>query len=140
MWFIYHCRHPNTLFSLKIKHSSLFIHFLACQLGITSIQGGKKINCLVKPEYNIIFPNEYTLDLHPSPLFYVDILDSKISTNNVFVGRRLPEKFHMINITSLIYSIGHGEVWSRMYFKIKDDKTFLHSPSNGLAFMLHPSI
>ena len=49
---------------------------------MTSTQGGNN-KCLGKPEDDLITPNEYKLDLLPSPLFLVDILDSQISANKV---------------------------------------------------------
>ena len=94
---------------------------------MTSTQGNKK-------------SNEYKLDLLPSPLFSVDFLDSQISANNVSAGRRRRENSHMIQITSLDNSIWRGEVWSKISFKIKVDKTFLRCPRKGVPFTLHPAI
>ena len=73
--------------------------------------GIQKINHLGKPAGDIITPNEYTLDMIPSPLFYVDILDSQISDNNVSAVRSWHENSHIIQITSLCESICQVEVW-----------------------------
>ena len=54
---------------------------------MTSMQVNKKSNFSEKHADNIITPNEYILDILPLPLFYVDILDSQISANNVSAGR-----------------------------------------------------
>ena len=64
-----------------------------------------------KLEDDIITPNEYTLDLITSPLFYVDILYLQISSNNVSAGRCQHKNYHMIQITSLGNSMWGGEVW-----------------------------
>ena len=51
------------------------------------MQGNKKRKVLGKTADDLITPNEYTLDLLPSSLFSVDILDKKILANNIPVGR-----------------------------------------------------
>ena len=45
----------------------------------------------------------------------------------------------MTNITSIGNSIWQGEVWLKIYFKIKIGKTFL-SPRKYYTFMFHPGI
>ena len=107
---------------------------------MTSTQVNKKRNHLGKPEYYIITLNEYILDLLHSPLFYVDILDSKIPDKNVSSGWHRNENSHMIHITSIEKSIWQGEVWSKIYFKIKVGKNFIHIPSKGMTFTLHPEV
>ena len=77
---------------------------------MTSTQGKKKIAILGKPANDLITPNNYILDLIPSPLFYINILDSKISVNIFSAGQHLHEKFHMIHIKSLNKSIWRVEV------------------------------
>ena len=97
-------------------------------------------NRMSKPADDIIMPNEYTLDLLPSPLFSGDFLDSQISANNISAGRPWRENSHMIQITSLDNSIWKGEFWSKMYFKKKVNKTFLCSLSKGVPFTLYIQI
>ena len=48
---------------------------------MTPTKGNKNINCLGKPENDLITPYKYTLDLLLSPLFSVYIMDSQISAN-----------------------------------------------------------
>ena len=61
---------------------------------------------LGKPADDLITRNEYTLDLLPLPIFYVAILDSQISANNVSTGWCQYENFHMTQIMSLGKYIG----------------------------------
>ena len=122
-----------------MKQSARFLHFITRQSVTASTQGNKKSNCLGKPENYIINPNEYTLYLIPLPLFSVDILESQISANNLPIGRYRHEKYHMIQITSLVNSIWRGEVWSRISFKINPGN-FFHSPRKVMTFMLNPEI
>ena len=46
----------------------------------------------------------------------------------------------MIQIKSLEKSIWQGEVWSKIYFKIKVSKNLFRSPRKGVPFTLHPAI
>ena len=70
--------------------------------------GNKKSNVLRKPADYIIMRNEYTLDLLPSPLFSVDILDSQISANGISLVQCWHGNSHMIHITSLDKFIWRG--------------------------------
>ena len=83
------------------------------------MQGNKNRNRLGKLADYLITPYYYTLDLLPSPLFSVDILDSQTSAHNVSTGRCQSENSHMIQITSLRKSILLGEFWSNIYLKNK---------------------
>ena len=105
-------------------HSARFLHFITFRSGMNPTQGEKKSNCLVKPANDLITTNEYTLDLIPSPLFSVYILDSQIPANKFSAGCHRHEKSHMIQNMSLDNSIWRGEVWSKIYLKIKSGKTF----------------
>ena len=70
-----------------------------------SMQGNKNSSDIGKPTDDLNTPNEYTLDLLPSPLFSVDILDPQILANNVSAGRYRHESPHMIQIMYLDNSI-----------------------------------
>ena len=102
--------------------------------------GKQKYNFKGKPANDLIIPNEYTFDLIPLPLFYVDILDSQISAHIFYVGQHWHEKYHIIQIIYLDNSIWQGKVWSKISFKINFYKNFLHSSRKGVLFTLHPEI
>ena len=66
--------------------------------------------------------------------YFLFILGSQIS------GRRQNENSHMIQIMSLENSIWRGEVWLKIYFKIKFGKTYLHGPRKGVPSTFNPKI
>ena len=100
----------------------------------------KKINNLGNPEYYLVTTNEYKLDIIPSSLFSIDILDSQILSNNVSTGKSRHENYHMIHIMSIENSIWQVEVWLKIYFRVKSNKNFIHSPRKGVPFTFHPEI
>ena len=76
----------------------------------------------------------------PLPLFSGDVLDSQISDDDISAGRRWRETSHMTHIKSLYKFIWKGDIWLKIYFKIKFNKTFLYSLRKGVPFAFHPEI
>ena len=106
---------------------------------MTSTQGNKQNNHLDKPSYYLIKPNECTLDIIPSSLFFVGIWTHKyqlIIFCRAVLAWKIPYDTYYVSWQLHLESRGMVED----IFQNKGRSKLFRIPRKGVPFMLHPEI